>query len=126
MANTKMVMKMVLKESGIRNLAAKSAGLSREQLDVALKDLRVAREVETKMIGGMSESFKSQGKTAYVHSVGLQFSLILLGELDGKDMAKDFDDSMIGLIDSFEFAVEGTDLYNHFMWAAENVYTKLS
>ena len=124
--NTKMVMKMVLKESGIRNMAAKEAGLTRAQLDLALEDLRVAREVETKMLQGMANSFKEQGKEAYCHNVGLNISLILVGELDGKDMAKDFDDSMIGLIDSFEFAVEGTDLYDHYMWAAENVYTQLA
>ena len=126
MQNTKMVMKMVLKESGIRNLAAKSAGLSREQLDVTLKDLRVAREVEQKIIEGMANSFKEQGKTAYCHNVGLNISLILLGEMDGKDMTKELTDDMISLIDSFEFAVEGTENYNHLIWAAENVYEKLS
>ncbi len=126
MQNTKMVMKMVLKEDGIRNLAATSAGISRTELDVALKDIRVLREAECKMIEGMANSFKEQGKEAYCHNVGLNISLILLGELDGKDMAKDFDDTMIGLIESFEFAIEGTENYNHLLWAAENVYDKLS
>ena len=124
--NTKMVMKMVLKESGIRNMAAKEAGLTRAQLDLALEDLRVAREAEVLMLQGMANSFKEQGKTAYVHAVGLNISLILLGELDGKDMAKDFDDSMISLIETFEFAVEGTENYNHLIWAAENVYERLN
>ena len=124
--NSKMVMKMFLKESGIRNLAAKEAGLTRAQLDLALEDLRVAREAEVLMLQGMANSFKEQGKTAYVHNVGLNMTLILVGELDGKDMAKDFDDTMIGLIESFEFALEGSDLYDHYMWAATNVYTKLS
>ena len=74
----------------------------------------------------MADSFKEQGKEAYCHNVGLNMTLILVGELDGKDMAKDFDDTMIGLIESFEFALEGSDLYDHYMWAATNVYTKLS
>ena len=124
--NRKMVLKLFLKESGIRNLAAKEAGLTRAQLDLALEDLRVAREAEVLMLQGMANSFKEQGKTAYVHNVGLNMTLILVGEMDGKDMAKDFDDKMIGLIESFEFAIEGTDLYNHYIWAAENVYEKLS
>ena len=41
-------------------------------------------------------------------------------------MAKELTDDMIGLIYSFEFAVEGSDLYDHYIWTAENVYTKLN
>ena len=121
--NTKMVMKMVLSEQGILKQIQKMDSRITPEL---LADLRVMREVEQKMLEGMANSFKEQGKTAYIHSVGLSFSLILLGELNGKDMAKELTDDMIGLIDSFEFAVEGSDLYDHFMWAATNVYTKLA
>ncbi len=123
MANTKMVMKMVLSEQGIMKQIQKMDSRITPEL---LQDLRVSREVETKMLEDMSVSFKEQGKTAYVHNVGLNMTLILVGQLDGKDMAKDFDDTMIGLIESFEFALEGSDLFDHYMWAAENVYTQLA
>jgi len=123
MNNTKMVMKMVLSEQGILKQIQKMDARITPEL---LADLRVMREVEQKMIEGMGASFKEQGKTAYIHSVGLSFSLILLGEMDGKDMAKELTDDMIGLIDSFEFAVEGTENYNHLIWTAENIYDKIS
>ena len=123
MNNTKMVMKMVLSEQGILKQIQKMDSRITPEL---LADLRVAREVEQKMIEGMAANFKEQGKTAYCHNVGLQISLILLGELNGKDMCKELEDDMIGLIDSFEFAIEGSDLYDHYIWTAENVYTKLN
>ena len=123
MNNTKMVMRMELSEKGILKQIQKMDSRITPEL---LADLRVMREVEQKMIEGMGASFKEQGKTAYIHSVGLSFSLILLGEMDGKDMAKELTDDMISLIESFEFAIEGSDLYDHYIWTAENVYTKLN
>ena len=123
MANTKMVMKMVLSEQGIMKQIQKMDSRITPEL---LQDLRVSREVETKMLEDMSVSFKEQGKTAYCHNVGLQFSLILIGEMNGKDMTKELTDDMISLIETFEFAIEGTENYNHLLWAAENVYEKLS
>ena len=123
MNNTKMVMRMELSEKGILKQIQKMDSRITPEL---LADLRVMREVEQKIIEGMANSFKEQGKEAYCHNVGLNISLILLGEMDGKDMAKELTDDMIGLIDSFEFAIEGSDLYDHYIWTAENVYTKLN
>ena len=72
--NTKMVMKMELSEQGILKQIQKMDSRITKEL---LADLRVMREVEQKMLEGMANSFKEQGKTAYIHSVGLSFSLIL-------------------------------------------------
>ena len=118
--------KVVLDEQGVRNMVAKEAGISRAELDKELKSPRALRAASDLLLQGMKTTFILEGKKdVYTHSVGLDISLILLGETNGKDMVGELTEDMFMLIESFEFAVEGTFEYDHYMWTAENVYEKL-